>query len=58
MFATNLAKRKNLNFLLADRTFGVLSDIAEYGLGKVFKILFKLIVCDWDIRSGANFYES
>lgn len=49
MFATYLAKKKNLKFLLADRTFGTLSDVAIYGLGRVFKILFKLIVFGWDL---------
>ncbi|KRX04633.1 hypothetical protein PPERSA_04448 [Pseudocohnilembus persalinus] len=35
MFATNIGRKKNIQFLLADRTFGVLSDVATYGLGRV-----------------------
>lgn len=57
MFATHLAHKKNLDFLLVDRSFGVLSDVAIYGLGRVFKILFKLLV-SWDIPSGKNFSKS
>lgn len=51
MVATYIARKKKVDFLLADRTFGILSDVAIYGLGRVCKILFKLIV-NWDLQSG------
>jgi hypothetical protein len=43
LIAANVAKTKHLDFLFADRTFSCLSDVASYGMKKIFKILFLLI---------------
>lgn len=57
LVATHLAYSKKLDFLIADRTFSCLSDVAHYGMGKIFKILFKLFT-NWDKELGSEYLEA
>ncbi len=55
MVACYLAYKKNLDFLCCDRTFSSISDVAHYGLGKIFKIVFRTITANWD-KQLAQYY--
>ncbi len=58
LVAMHLGNYKNgLNFLFADRTMSSLSDVANFGMSKTFKILFKLLT-SWDYSLSPAYLNS
>ena len=55
--ATHLAFEKKLDFLCADRTFSSFTEVAKYGFGRAFPILFRCIV-NWNKDSSQKFIEA
>eukprot|EP01017_Pseudomicrothorax_dubius_P015640 TRINITY_DN1793_c0_g1_i1.p1 TRINITY_DN1793_c0_g1~~TRINITY_DN1793_c0_g1_i1.p1 ORF type:complete len:632 (-),score=173.61 TRINITY_DN1793_c0_g1_i1:116-2011(-) len=57
MVASHVAKRREVDFLCADRSFSSLGEVVRYGFNRVFELLY-LAFTLWTRRVGGDYIEA